>query len=266
MGKIIIKTEDEIALMRESSLIVGKTLGEVARFLKPGVTGLQVNQLADTVIRDHGGVPSFKNYGGFPYSICFSVNEQVVHGFPSARELEETDIVSVDVGVLKNGFHGDFAYTFAFSGVSEDTQQLLKVTKESLYIGIEQAVDGKRVEDIGYAIQQWTESRGYGVVRELVGHGLGKNLHEPPNVPNYGRRGNGPKLLAGMTLAIEPMINMGTKDVRTLKDGWTVVTKDGKPSAHFEHDVVVRKDKAEVISTYAFVEEALLMNNCLLNI
>lgn len=266
MGKIRLKSEAEIALMRESSLIVGKTLGEVAKFLRPGVTGLEVNQLADTVIRDHGGIPSFKNYNGFPYSVCFSVNEQVVHGFPGNTKLKEGDIVTVDIGVYKNGFHGDYAYTFALGEIPEPVKKLLEVTKQSLYLGMEQAVEGKRIGDIGAAIQQYCESHGFGVVRELVGHGVGADLHEEPNVPNYGKRGNGPALLAGMTLAIEPMINLGVKNVKTLRDGWTVVTKDGKPSAHFEHNVVVRKDKPEVLSTYEFVEKALELNHNLLHI
>lgn len=266
MSGIILKSDEEVAFMAESSLVVGKTLAEVAKFLKPGVTGLEVDKLVETFIRDNGGTPSFKNYNGFPYSCCFSVNEVVVHGFPSAKELLPGDIVTVDIGVFKNGFHGDYAYTFAFPEVTEPVQQLLKVTRQSAFLGVEQAVDGKRLGDIGYAIQTFCEGFGYGVVRDLVGHGLGRNLHEAPNVPNYGKRGNGPRLVNGMTLAIEPMINMGVKETKTLRDGWTVVTRDGKPAAHFEHNVVVRAGKPEVLSTYSFVEEALKNNSNLLSI
>jgi methionyl aminopeptidase len=255
------RTEEEIALIRESSLLVGKTLAEVARHLRPGITGLQIDKLADEFIRDHGATPSFKNYSGYPYSVCFSVNEQVVHGFPSNEEIREGDVVSVDCGVYMNGFHGDSAYTFAVGEIPERVALLLRTTRESLEKAIEQAVDGKRIGDIGYAVQSHAEAQGFTVVRELVGHGLGRNLHEAPEVPNYGKRGNGIALKPGMVLAIEPMINMGKRDVKTLRDGWTIVTRDGMPSAHFEHDIVVRKEKAEVLSTFGYIEEALKQNS-----
>lgn len=260
MPMIFYRTEEEIALIRESSLLVGRTLAEIARRLGPGVTGLQMDKLAEEFIRDHGAVPSFKNYEGYPFSICFSVNSQVVHGFPSAEELKEGDMVSVDCGVYMNGYHGDSAYSFAIGEVSEEVKKLMRVTRESLEKGIEQAVDGKRIGDIGYAVQTHAESNGFSVVRDLVGHGLGQNLHEAPEVPNFGRRGNGPSLREGMVLAIEPMINMGRREVKTLKDGWTIVTRDGMPSAHYEHDIVVRKGKAEVLSTFLYIEEALKQN------
>lgn len=260
MPMIFYRTEEEIALIRESSLLVGRTLAEIARRLGPGVTGLQMDKLAEEFIRDHGAVPSFKHYEGYPFSICFSVNSQVVHGFPSAEELKEGDMVSVDCGVYMNGYHGDSAYSFAIGEVSEEVKKLMRVTRESLEKGIEQAVDGKRIGDIGYAVQTHAESNGFSVVRDLVGHGLGQNLHEAPEVPNFGRRGNGPSLREGMVLAIEPMINMGRREVKTLKDGWTIVTRDGMPSAHYEHDIVVRKGKAEVLSTFLYIEEALKQN------
>jgi methionyl aminopeptidase len=255
--KIYYKTEEEIELLRESSLLVGKTLAEVAKAIRPGVTTLDLDRIAETCIRDHGAVPGFLGYGGFPNSLCTSVNEQVVHGIPNATPLESGDIVSVDCGVLKNGFYGDSAYTFAVGEVSEEVEKLLRVTKECLELGIQEAIAGNRMGDVGYAIQQHAEAHGYGVVRELVGHGLGRDLHEAPEVPNYGRRGNGLRLQPGLVLAIEPMINMGSKSVRQKSDGWTIVTTDGKPSAHFEHDVVVRDGKAEVLSTFEWIEEAL---------
>lgn len=256
-GKVYYKTEDEIGLLRESSLLVGKTLAEVAKMVKPGVTTLELDAVAEEFIRDNEAVPGFKGYGGFPNSLCTSVNAEVVHGIPNNRPLEEGDIVSVDCGVLKNGFYGDSAYTFAVGNISAEVEELLKVTKESLNLAIEQAIAGMRIGDIGYAVQNHAESHGYGVVRELVGHGLGRSLHESPEVPNYGRRGNGLKLREGLVLAIEPMINLGVKEVRQAEDGWTIVTADGLPSAHFEHDVVVRKGKAEVLSTFRWIEEVL---------
>jgi methionyl aminopeptidase len=255
--KPIYKTEEEIELIRESSLLIGKTFAVLAPMVQPGVTTLQLDKAADEFIRDNGGFPGFFGYNGYPNSICASVNNAVVHGIPSDKPLESGDIVSVDIGVLKNGFFGDSAYTFAVGKISPEVQQLLEVTKKSLQLAIEQAVAGKRIGDIGYAVQQYTESFGFGVVRDLVGHGVGRNLHEAPEVPNYGRRGQGMQLLPGLVLAIEPMINMGTKHVKQLKDGWTIVTADGKPSAHFEHTVVVRKDKAEVLSTFELIEQAL---------
>jgi methionyl aminopeptidase len=254
---IFYKTKDEIELLRHSNLLVGKALSEVAKAIRPGVTTIYLNDLAERCIRDHGGVPSFLNYRGFPWSACISVNDAVVHGFPTNRELVDGDVVSVDIGVFKNGFHGDSAYTFAVGEVNGDIQKLMRVTKESLYKGIEKAVAGNRVGDISWAVQEYTERKhGYGVVRQLVGHGVGRELHEDPQVPNFGKRGNGAKLMPGMTMAIEPMINMGTKDVYTEADGWTIRTKDGKASAHYEHSVCVQKDKADILSSFAEIEAA----------
>ena len=251
------KTEHEIALIKESSLLVGKTLAEVARHIEPGVTTLQLDKVAYEFIHDHGATPGFLDYNGFPNTLCTSVNEQVVHGIPTDQPLKEGDIVSIDCGVIKNEFWGDSAYTFAVGEVSEEVRQLMDATKHSLNLAFEAAVEGNRMGDIGHAVQSYTESLGYGVVRELVGHGLGRNLHESPEVPNYGRRGNGMKLKEGLVLAIEPMINLGTKNVKTSSDGWTIVTTDGKPSAHYEHDIVVRKGKAEVLSSFEPIEEVL---------
>ena len=254
------KTEEEIEIQRESSLLVGKTLAEVAKIIRPGVTTLDLDKVAEEFIRDHGAIPGFKDYNGFPNSLCTSVNEQVVHGIPNDIPLKEGDIVSVDCGVYKNEFFGDSAYTFAVGEVSAEIQQLLDVTKQSLLLGLEQAIVGNRIGDIGSTIQKYSESFGYGVVRELVGHGLGRSLHEAPEVPNYGRRNSGLKLKEGLVLAIEPMINLGVKEVKQLKDGWTIVTADGKPSAHFEHDVAIRKGKPEVLSTFKYIEEELNKN------
>ena len=246
-----IKTNEEIALVRESSLLVSATLSEVASFLKPGMTTHQIDVFVEQFIRDHGAIPSFKGYGGFPFSACISVNDAVVHGFPNNHEIRSGDIISVDVGVFKNGFHGDSAYTFAVGEISPVVAKLLTVTRESLYRGIEKAVAGNRTGDIANAIQDYTEKQhGYGVVRELVGHGLGRNLHEDPQVPNFGKKGSGAKLKENTVIAIEPMINLGTKDVYYDKDGWTVRTKDGKASAHYEHTVAVRKNKAEILSSF----------------
>ena len=255
-----LKTEEEIAFIKESSLILGKALAEAAKILKPGITGLDVDKQIETFIKDQGAVPSFKNYRGFPYSICYSINEAVVHGFPTADELKDGDIVSVDCGVFLNGFHSDSAYTFAVGEVSSKVVKLMKVTKECLYRGIENAIAGKRVGDISYAVQNYAESNGYSVVRELVGHGLGKDLHEEPEVPNYGKRGNGSVLKPNTVIAIEPMINLGKREVKTLKDGWTVVTRDGSPSAHYEHTIVIRNGKAEILTTFDFVEIELKNN------
>jgi methionyl aminopeptidase len=250
------KSEVEVSFIKESSLLVSATLSEVASFLRPGVTTNQIDKLAETFIRDHGAVPSFLNYHGYPFTVCASVNDAVVHGFPSDVELKDGDIVSVDVGVYKNGFHGDSAYTFALGKVPEEVKQLMQVTKESLYKGIEKAVAGNRVGDISYAIQEHTEKlHGYGVVRELVGHGLGRHLHEDPQVPNYGKRGSGAKLREGMVIAIEPMINLGVKEVFYDKDGWTVRTKDGKYSAHYEHTICIRKNEAEILSSFEEIEK-----------
>jgi methionyl aminopeptidase len=246
-----IKTNEEIALVRESSLLVSATLSEVASFLKPGMTTHQIDVFVEQFIRDHGAIPSFKGYGGFPFSACISVNDAVVHGFPNNQEIRSGDIISVDVGVFKNGFHGDSAYTFAVGEISPVVAKLLTVTRESLYRGIEKAVAGNRTGDIANAIQDYTEKQhGYGVVRELVGHGLGRNLHEDPQVPNFGKKGSGAKLKENTVIAIEPMINLGTKDVYYDKDGWTVRTKDGKASAHYEHTVAVKKNKAEILSSF----------------
>ena len=254
---IKLKNNEEIELMRQSALLVSKTLTEVAKLLKPGITTLSIDQFIGQFLKDHSAIPSFFNYHGYPFNSCISVNDVVVHGFPNDKELKEGDLVSVDVGVYKNGFHGDHAYTFMVGKPADEVVQLVKVTKESLYKGIEKAVVGNRVGDISYAIQEHTEKKyGYGVVRELVGHGLGHNMHEDPQVPNYGRRGTGPVMKEGLVLAIEPMINLGTKDVYTEKDGWTVRTNDGKPSVHFEHDVCIRKGKADVLSDYTTIEAA----------
>lgn len=257
---IFLKTDEEIELMRESNRLVGMTLGEVAKHIKPGVTTLHLNNIAEEFIRSHGAIPSFLGYNGFPYSLCISVNENVVHGFPSEYILKDGDIISVDCGTEKNGFCGDSAYTFCVGEVAEDVKKLLRTTKESLYEGIAKAVEGNRIGDIGEAVQTYCEKRGFSVVRELVGHGIGRKMHESPEVPNYGRRGTGPQLKRGMCIAIEPMINQGSKNVVFESDGWTVRTKDRKMSAHFEHTVAIREGKADILSTFEFVE-AVLGNN-----
>ncbi|HRD58479.1 MAG TPA: type I methionyl aminopeptidase [Ferruginibacter sp.] len=252
------KTTEEIEIMRHSCLLVGKAHAELAKVLKPGMTTMQVNDMIETFIRDNGAVPSFKNYGGtYPFATCISVNDVVVHGFPNNNTIKDGDIISLDIGVYKNGFHGDSAYTYAVGEVSNDVKQLLKITKESLYKGIEKARNGNRVGDIAFAIQEHTEKKhGYGVVRDLVGHGLGRNLHEEPQVPNYGKRGSGAKLKPGMVLAIEPMINMGVKEVYQDEDGWTIRTRDGKASAHFEHDVHITKAAPDILSSFEEIEVA----------
>lgn len=251
------KNTSEIELMRDSARLVSRTLTEVAKVLKPGVTTLELDKLIAEFIRDNDAVPSFLNYRGYPFNSCISVNDVVVHGFPNAAPLREGDIISVDIGVIKKGWHGDHAYTFAIGDPGPEVMQLIRVTKESLYKGIEKAVAGGRVGDIAYAIQEHTEKKyGYGVVRELVGHGLGKHLHEEPQVPNYGRRGTGAKLKEGLVLAIEPMINLGKREVYTESDGWTVRTTDHKPSVHFEHDVCVKRGKADILSDYSIIEAA----------
>jgi methionyl aminopeptidase len=258
MSKAVVDLSDEdIALLKESSLLVGKTLAEVAGRIAPGVTTGELDRLAEEFIRDNGAVPGFKGLYGCPSTLLISVNEQVVHGLPGERELRDGDIASVDCGVLMNGLYGDSAYTFVVGEVGDEVRRLLRVTQECLERGIAAAIEGNRTGDIGYAIQQHAEANGYGVVRELVGHGLGRKLHEAPEVPNYGRRGHGVKLRTGMVLAIEPMINMGTKEVKQMDDGWTISTRDGKPSAHFEHNVAVRKDKAEVLSTFGHITDVL---------
>lgn len=254
---IIYKTEAEIALMKEAAVLVSKTLTEVAKVLKPGMTTLQIDKLCHDFVKDHKAVPSFYNYRGYPHNVCASVNDVVVHGFPNEAPLKEGDVVSIDMGVILNGWHGDHAYTFILGEVDAAVMQLVKVTKESLYKGIEQAIVNNRVGDISFAIQDYAEKKhGYGVVRELVGHGLGKSLHEDPQVPNYGKRGNGPKMKENLVLAIEPMINMGTKDVYTDDDGWTIRTQDGKVACHFEHDVCVKRGKALILSDYSIIEAA----------
>lgn len=262
---IYLKNREEIELMRESALMVSRTLGLIAREIRPGAIPAKLDKLAEEYIRDHGGVPAFKGYKGsrgvpdFPATLCISVNEAVVHGIPGNRALRDGDIVSVDCGVKKNGFYGDHAYTFAVGEIAPPVQRLIDVTRECLYLGIEQMVSGNRVGDISYAIQQHAEKNGMGVVRELVGHGLGRSMHEEPEVPNYGKRGDGPKMKEGLVLAIEPMINLGTRNIRQLKDGWTIVTADGKPSAHFEHDVAIVNGKPEILSSYEYIEEALTL-------
>lgn len=259
---IFLKTEDEIELLRQSNLLVGKTLAEVAKLIKPGVTTRELDRVAEEFIRDHGAIPTFKGYPNhlgdpFPATLCTSVNQQVVHGVPGDVVLEDGDIVSVDCGTLLNGFCGDSAYTFAVGEVSEEVRLLLSTTKEALYEGIRQAVHGKRIGDIGYAVQHYCESRGYGVVREFVGHGIGRTMHEEPQVPNYGRRGTGPLMKRGLCIAIEPMITLGNRQVILENDGWSVSTRDGKYAAHFEHTVAVGMDQADVLSSFEFIEEVL---------
>jgi methionyl aminopeptidase len=261
MGKIIYKTNEEIELIRLSSLLVGKTLAEVAKLIKPGVTTLELDRVAEEFIRDNGAIPGFLGMYDFPNTLCTSANDAVVHGIPNNKPLQDGDIISVDCGVLMNEFYGDVAYTFEVGEVKPEIKKLLEVTKECLKRAIEQAVHGNRIGDIGYAVQNHAEENGYGVVRELVGHGLGKDLHEEPQVPNFGKRGNGLQLKEGMVIAIEPMINLGTKNVKHHEDGSTILTTDGKVSAHFEHDVAIRKGKAEVLSTHEFVEEVLKSKN-----
>ena len=254
---IQIKSIDEIELMRESALIVSKTLGEIAKAIKPGISTLELDKIAEEFIRDHGAIPGFLGLYDFPNTLCMSPNEQVVHGIPNSDPLQEGDIISVDCGALKNGFYGDHAYTFAVGDIEKETKKLLDITKESLYVGIREFRVGKRVGDVGFAIQQFTEAHGYGVVRELVGHGLGREMHEDPEMPNYGRRGKGKKFSEGMVVAIEPMINLGTHRIKQFSDGWTIKTADNKPSAHFEHDVAILNGKPELLSTFKYINEAL---------
>ncbi len=255
---IYLKTAEEIELLRESNLLVSKTLAELAKLVKPGVTTAQLDKIAEEFIRDNGAIPAFKGYGGFPASICTSVNDQVVHGIPSDKViLKDGDIVSIDCGTFKNGFVGDSAYTFCVGEVSVEIKNLLETTKNSLFKGIEQAIEGNRIGDIGYAVQNHCEAQGYGVVREMVGHGVGRKMHESPEVPNYGRRGSGPLLKTGMTICIEPMINLGRKELRFERDGWTTRTIDGKCSAHFEHAVAIKKGKADILSDFGIIENVL---------
>lgn len=253
----LLKTLEEIELIKESALLVSKTLGMLAKEIKPGITTLYLDNLAETFIRDHKAIPGFLGMYGFPNTLCVSPNAQVVHGIPNKNPLQEGDILSIDCGVLKNGFYGDHAYTFEVGAISEATKNLLKTTEESLYEGIRAFKKGNRVGDVGYVIQKYVEKRGYGVVRELVGHGIGQKLHEKPQIPNYGRRGTGKKFQEGMVIAIEPMINMGTKNIKQLKDGWTILTKDGLPSAHFEHNVALIDGKPKILSTFSYINEAL---------
>jgi len=254
---IIVKTPEEIELMRESALIVSQTLGMLATEIKPGVTTLHLDKLAETFIRDHKAIPGFLGLYDFPNTLCMSPNTQIVHGIPNNTPLEEGDIISIDCGAVKNGFYGDHAYTFPVGTITPETEKLLQVTKESLYLGIAQFKKGNRVGDVGYAIQNYTEGHGYGVVRELVGHGLGRKMHEDPEMPNYGRRGRGKKFIEGMVVAIEPMINQGTKNIKQHKDGWTITTQDNKPSAHFEHNVALVDGKPELLSTFQYIYKAL---------
>lgn len=250
------KNKNQVELMRESALLVSETLAAVAGMLEPGIATLKVDAFVEAFIRDHQAIPSFKNFKGYPFSCCISVNDAVVHGFPNSRELREGDIISVDVGVFKNNYHGDSAYTFAIGSISDDVKKLLRVTKESLYKGVEKAVAGNRIGDIAFAVQEHTEKlHNFGVVRELVGHGLGNKLHEDPQIPNYGKRGSGAKLQEGLVIAIEPMINLGVKEIWYDKDGWTVRTKDGKPSAHYEHNICVRKGEPDLLSSFKQIEE-----------
>lgn len=257
MSKIYYKSPEEIELIRESSLLVSKTLAEVAKVIGPGITTKKLNDLAETFIKDHGAIPAFLNYNGFPYSLCISPNEQVVHGFPGEYVIQEGDLISVDCGVILNKFFGDSAYTFSIGEIDEEKQKLVEVTKECLRLAIEKAVVGSRIGDVGYAVQAHAEANGFGVVKELVGHGVGVQLHEKPEVPNYGKRGSGIKLEEGMVIAIEPMINAGTAGIKFWSDGWTVTSKDNRPSAHFEHTVAVKKGNADVLSTFSVIEEVL---------
>jgi methionyl aminopeptidase len=252
---VYLKNPEEVALIKESADILGRTHGLLAKEVKPGVSTLYLDKLAEEFIKDHKASPSFKGYSGFPFSLCISLNENVVHGFPSENELKEGDIVSIDCGVFHKGFHSDSAYTYAVGEVAPEVKSLLKHTEKSLYLGIEQAVAGNRIGDIGFAVQSYVEEKGYTVVRELVGHGLGKALHEEPEVPNYGKRGKGTKLKPGMVIAIEPMVNLGKRNVVQESDGWTIRTADRMPSAHFEHTIAIWEDKTEIITTHKYIEE-----------
>lgn len=256
-----VKTEAEIEILRQNNLLVSKTLAEIGKLIRPGVTTLDLDKRAEEFIRDHKAIPGFKGYHGFPNTLCTSVNSQVVHGIPSDYQLKDGDIISVDCGVIKEGYYGDSAFTFEVGEVDEKVIKLLRVTRESLWKGVHEAVAGNRLGDIGHAVQFHSEQNGYSVVREMVGHGLGAELHEPPEVPNYGRRGRGPKLPEGLVICIEPMINMGVKEIVQAKDGWTIRTIDKMPSAHFEFAVAVRKGKADVLSTFDYIDEVLKDKN-----
>lgn len=252
---IFYKTEEEIQKIRESADILARTHGEIAKLIKPGVKTKDLDKVAEEFIKDHGASGSFKGYNGFPATLCISVNEVVVHGFPSEYELQDGDIISVDCGVFYQGFHSDSAYTYPVGDTSPEILSLLRATRESLYVGIEEAKFGNRIGDLAFAIQKYVEDRGYTVVRELVGHGLGRSLHEGPEVPNYGKRGRGPKLNEGLVIAIEPMINLGVRNVVQESDGWTIRTRDRKPSAHFEHTVAIFKDRTEILTSHKYIEE-----------
>ena len=254
---MVTKTNEEVELLRENAIIVSKTLAEVAKYIKPGVKTITLDQIAEEFIRAAGALPGFRGYRGFPNTLCISVNEEVVHGIPGERVLTNGDVVSIDCGCIKHEFYGDTAYTFPVGEVAPEVMDLLKKTKESLFRALDVAITGKRVGDISSTVQDYVESFGYSVVRELVGHGLGRSLHEKPDVPNFGQRGSGPKLQEGMTICIEPMINLGTKNVMQSSDGWTIRTADKKPSAHFELTAVVRKDSPDVLSTFSYIEEVL---------
>jgi methionyl aminopeptidase len=254
---IYYKTEEEIKLIKDSSLLVAKTHAEIAKYIKPGVTSIFLDKIAEEFINDNGGKPAFKGYNKFPNTLCVSPNEEVVHGIPNDKPIKSGTVLSVDCGVLKNGFYGDSAFTYEVGETKEDFKNLLKVTRDSLYKGIEQAIIGNSIGDIAFAIQSHVENNGYSVVRELVGHGIGRNLHESPEVPNYGKRGKGLKLKSGLVLAIEPMVNYGNKDIFQLSDGWTIKTRDMLPSAHFEHTVLVKNDEAEILSSFDYVDKVL---------
>ncbi|CAI8338832.1 MAG: Methionine aminopeptidase 1 [Flavobacterium sp. SCGC AAA160-P02] len=258
---IKVKTREEIELMRESALVVSRTLGILAKEVKPGVSTLFLDKIAEEYIRSQDAIPGFLGLYDFPNTLCMSPNSQVVHGIPNDKPLKEGDIISIDCGALKNGFYGDHAFTFAVGEIKEETKKLLQATKESLYEGIRKLKAGNRVGDVGFAIQKYCEDRGYGVVRELVGHGLGKKMHEDPEMPNYGKRGRGKKLVNGMVVAIEPMINLGTHRIKQLSDGWTILTKDGKPSAHFEHNIAIVNGNPELLSTFQYIYKALGIEN-----
>lgn len=254
---LLIKTEEEIERLRKSNLLVSRTLAEMAKIIKPGVKTITLDRIAEEFIRDHNAIPGFKGYNGFPNTLCTSVNSQVVHGIPSSYQLKDGDVISIDCGVILNGFYGDTAFTFPVGNVSDDVLRLLQYTRQSLDKGVGNAVEGKRLGDIGYAVQSHAESGGYSVVREMVGHGLGKDLHEPPEVPNYGRRGHGIKLTKGLVLCIEPMINLGLRNIVQDKDGWTIKTVDSQPSAHFEFAVAIDTEKADILSTFEFIDDVL---------
>jgi methionyl aminopeptidase len=254
---LYLKTDEEVGLLRESNMLVSKTLAEVAKYIRPGISTLYLDRIAEEYIRDHNAVPAFKGYGGFPNTLCTSVNEEVVHGIPSSYELKDGDIISIDCGVILNGWYGDSAYTFSVGEIRDDVARLLEYTKASLEEGVKAAVAGNRIGDISRAVQAKAESGGYSVVRELVGHGIGKKLHEPPEVPNFGKQGTGPKMDKGLVICIEPMINLGKKETLQMNDGWTIKTADGSPSAHYEYAVAVNRGRADVLTTFDFIEEVL---------